>query len=271
MKRLRGKRVLITGASRGIGLAMARSFAGEGAEVILTDISEELNEAQSKLSAEGHRCHAHRLDVTDHAAARALRDQLDREGGPINVLVNNAGVVFGGPFLDIPLEKHLLTYRVNIEAVVAMTHIFLPHLIASVDAHLVNIASASGLIGLPRGSTYASSKWAVIGFSESIRQELAQHGGRHVGVTTVCPSFVSTGMFAGARAPLLTPFLTAETVAAKTLAAVKRNQPFVLEPWLVKITPALMSTLPTFVTDRISWLVGASTSMAGWRGHGETA
>ena len=133
----------------------------------------------------------------------------------MDVLVNNAGIVHGGPFLDVPVERHLATYRVNVLGLVAVTHAFLPDLIASADSHLVNIASASGYIGLPHGSTYASSKWAVIGFSESLLLELELHGHRHVHVTTVCPSYVTTGLFDGARAARTTSLLSPERLAAQ--------------------------------------------------------
>jgi all-trans-retinol dehydrogenase (NAD+) len=269
MKTLRDSRVLITGGARGIGFAMAEAFAREGAEIILCDVQGELlEESYQRLVAAGYRARRYRFDVTDLGAIRDLTDWVHREVGTLHVLVNNAGVVFGGPFLDQPLDKHLLTYKVNIEGVVAMTHAFLGDLIAATEGHLVNVASASGFIGLPQGSTYASSKWAVIGFSESIRQEL-QQSHAHVGVTTVCPSYVSTGMFEGARAPILTNFLTPKSVAEKTVAAVKKNKPFVLEPWLVKLTPALMGMLPTFLSDKVADLTGASKSMHAWQGHGK--
>ena len=102
---------------------------------------------------------------------------MHRDGGPIDVLVNNAGLVFGGAFLDVPLERHLTTYRVNTLGLVAMTHAFLPDLMAGRDGHVVNVASASGFIGLPFGATYASSKWAVLGFSELLERA---HAGEEV-------------------------------------------------------------------------------------------
>jgi all-trans-retinol dehydrogenase (NAD+) len=176
-------------------------------------------------------------------------------------------VVHGGPFIDVPLERHIQTYGVNTLGLVAMTHAFLPDLIASSEGHLVNISSASGFIGLPFGATYASSKWSVIGFSESLRLELDTLGHRHVGVTTVCPSYVSTGLFDGARPPLTTRFVTPEKIAALTVAAIKSNRAFVLTPWLVKLTPLLKGILPRRLFDMVTGLLGATGGMQDWKGR----
>jgi len=275
MKSLRMKRVLLTGAARGLGLAMARRFAAEGAEVVLTDVDEAaLEEARADLESDvdfkesGARCRTYVLDVTDPEQIASVRERLAAEGGKIDVLVNNAGVVFGGRFLDVPLEKHLLTYRINVEGVVAVTQAFLPDLIDGHSGHVVVIASASGFVGLPYGSTYASSKWAAIGFAESLRVELKREGHRHVGVTTVCPSYIATGMFEGVKPPKATAMLSPESVAEKVVDAVKHRKVWVLEPWIVKITPVLKSALPTSLGDFVADAFGASSSMETWRGHG---
>lgn len=269
MKSFQGKRVLVTGGAGGLGQAFSRRFAADGAEIVLADLAPgPLEEAQAALAEHGVAARTYLLDVTDHAGIEELRSRLHAEAGPVHVLVNNAGVVFGGPFLDVPLERHMTTFRVNVEGVVAMTHAFLSDLLVAPEGHLVNIASASGFIGLPEGSTYAASKWAVIGFSESIRQELKRKRHRHVGVTTVCPSYVDTGMFAGVRPPRLTRFLDPDELADKVAQAVLHDRPFVLEPWLIKMTPFLKGVLPLAASDLLADLFGATSGMLSWRGHG---
>ncbi len=266
MSRLNMKRVLITGAARGLGKEIARAFAGEGAEVVLTDLDAESVEAtREELESAGARCRAYPLDVTDREAILEVRDALHRDAGAIDILVNNAGVVFGGPFLDVPLDKHQLTYRVNVEGVVAVTHAFMPDVVASPRGHLVFIASASGYVGLPGGSTYASSKWAAIGFAESIRAELKHLGHRQAGVTTVCPTYIDTGMFEGVAPPKTTGMLDAAALAGKVVEAVKRRRVWVREPWIVKITPFLKHGLPTPVSDFLSDAFGATSSMDHWQ------
>lgn len=268
MTTLQGKRVLITGGAQGIGLQMARQFAAHGCEIVIADIDDEkLAEAKATIEALHAKAWGFRVDVTNPTSIASLRQQIAAEAGPIDILVNNAGVVFGGPFTETPIDDHFKTYEVNVLGVVAMTHAFLPDLIERPEAHLVHIASASGFIGLPYGSTYASSKWAVIGFGESIRAELKLTGQHHVHNTIVCPSYIGTGMFEGAEAPKATRILDPEDIATKIVHAVERNKLYVLEPFMVKLTPILRDLLPTSLYDRVSHLFGADTSMAHWKGR----
>ncbi len=268
MKTLAGKRALITGAASGIGKSIAQRLAAENAELLLLDQNERLlGETAAELTANGRRVRTYVWDVADTRNISAIRDQVQRDGGPIDLLVNNAGLVYGGPFLEVPLERHLATYRVNTLAVVALTHTFLPDLIAGGDGHVVNVASASGFIGLPFGATYASSKWAVLGFSESLALELALEGHRHVHVTAVCPSYVGTGLFEGVRPPFATQLLTADHVALLTVRAVLRNQFYVRTPWIVQMTPLMKAITPFRWFYRGAALLGVNTSMLHWRGR----
>jgi all-trans-retinol dehydrogenase (NAD+) len=267
VRTLSGKRVLITGAASGIGKAVATRFGREGAHLLLVDLNApQLESTAADLRRQGRTPETWTVDICDTSAIQAMRDSV-RATGPIDVLVNNAGVVFGGPFLDVPLERHLLTYQVNVLGLVALTHAFLPDLLSRPDAHIVNMASASGLIGLPHGSTYASSKWAVIGFSESLRLELEMHGHHNVHVTTVCPSYVSTGLFEGVRAPLTTRLLTAERLAERLTRGVLHDAIWVRTPWLVSLTPILKAMLPTRLFYGIAGVLGVNTSMTGWKGR----
>lgn len=270
MKTLRGKRVLVTGAGHGIGRTQSLAFAREGAVIIGTDMNaDSLPQLASDVRAAGGEAHTFPLNVTDYDQIRDVRDEINNTVGPIDCLVNNAGVVSGGAFLNVPLEKHLQTYQVNTLALVAMTHIFLPDLISRDEAHIVHIASVSGFVGLPFGSTYASSKWAVVGFSESIRQELIELGHAHVGVTAVCPGYIRTGMFDGVKEPKGMKMLTPEKIADCVVTGVKRNKPMVIEPLLARLAPMMLGVVPTRMLDSIGKIFGTNTTMQHWRGHGE--
>ncbi|RMF13669.1 MAG: SDR family NAD(P)-dependent oxidoreductase [Candidatus Dadabacteria bacterium] len=263
MTAIRHKRVLITGSGRGMGLALAKRFAASGAQVILSDIHLDALSDARKLLPDAE---AIAMDVTCPEAIQAARETLHSNGGPIDILVNNAGVVFGGAFADVPLERHLQTLRVNTEGLLAVTHVFLPDLIARPEAHIVNMASVSGLIGLPFGAAYAASKWAAIGFGESLRLELKELGHDHVRLTVAAPGYINTGLFDGVGAPRLMPFLDPDDLARTIVRAVRSNRPYVYTPLLVRLTPMLKGLLPVDIQDRVMAFLGATTSMKSWHG-----
>lgn len=268
MINLKSRRVLITGAGHGLGLATARAFAKEGAFVIITDREpERVTEAVCELQIQALPCVGYVMDVTDAADVRYVRDQIHADHGLIHVLVNNAGIVTGGQFLDVPLEKHMVTYDVNTHGPVIVTHLFLQDLLDSDEGHVVNIASASAFVALPNAATYASSKWAVLGFTDSLREELELTGRGHVGVSAICPSYINTGMFEGAKAPLLTPILTPENLASKIVRCVYKNRAHLLTPGLVRLIPLGKAIWPRVIFRRLLQFLGVYQGMEDWKGH----
>lgn len=260
-------RVLITGAGSGIGEKMALSLAAQGAEIIVTARRKEAAaQVATKIIQAGGSAHPMVLDVSKLGTIEGFRKRLHEKVGAIDILINNAGVVFGGEFEKVSIKDHLNTYQINTLGVVAVTHAFMDDLISSRKGHLVNIASASAYVGLPFGSTYASSKWAVLGFSESLRLELRERGIRNVHVTTVCPSYISTGMFDGVKSPLLSPMLTPEKVVNAIIKGIREKQPLVQQPAMVKRIDFLKGSLPLPIWDEVAKIAGISTSMKHWRG-----
>ena len=266
---LAGKRVLITGAGHGLGRAIALEFARAGAAVVVTDREpDRVAAVVAEVQALGAEAIGYSLDVTVPEQAAAVRKQLHADRGPIDVLVNNAGIVAGGPFLDVPLDRHLSTVAVNLTGVLTVTHTFLPDLLGRPAGRVMNIASASAVVALPLAASYAATKWAVLGFSDSLREELKQAGHGHVRVSAVCPSFISTGLFDGVKPPLLTKLLTPEVVARAVRRAAERGTAFVLLPRSVRLLYAVAGVLPRGLYLRLCRLLGVSASMTGWRGHG---
>jgi all-trans-retinol dehydrogenase (NAD+) len=268
VRTLQDMRVLITGGASGIGRAMAEALGAAGAHLVLGDVDDAaLARTAEALRARGLRVDTARFDVTDPEDVAAARERINAQGGPIDVLVNNAGTVFGGTFLEVPLQRHLTTYRVNTLGPVIVTHAFLADLLDRPDAHVVNIASLAGLGPGARATTYASSKWAVIGFSESLEVELRVEGHGHVHVTTVCPGVVATDLFTGTRPLRLTRTLTPRQVAERVVAGVLAEKPYVRTPWLVAVVPTLRGVLPHRAFVALNGVFGGTTAMAGWDGH----
>ena len=266
--RLDGRWVLITGAGHGLGRAMAGAFADAGSRIIVTDQDPDRVDSTTRwLSRRGNPAVGIEMDVTsERSVAEARRDVISRIGS-VDVLVNNAGIVRGGPFIDVPLEEHLTTLDVNTHGPIRVTHAFLPDLLASPVAHLVNIISASALIGLPGASTYAASKWALLGFSESLREELRQAGHSQACVTAVCPSYISTGLFAGVRPPRFTRMLTPAVVARQVVKAVLNRRPKLMLPRSVSLIPISRALLPDSWSQRLGDWTGIHAGMANWHGH----
>ena len=257
MRSVEGKVVLITGAAMGMGrLYAVYAVAERAAAVVLWDLDEAALEAtRAELAARGARVLAHAVDVSSPQAVAEGARRVQEEAGTPHIVINNAGVVRGKPFHEHdPVTDTEFVIRVNVLGPMHVTRAFLPAMIESgAEARILNVASASGQLSVPRMSVYTSSKWAVIGWSDSLRLELARAGHGHVRVTTLIPSYISTGMFAGARAPLLTPILEPDYVVTRAWAAMKAGRPRLMLPWTVALSRALSGLLPLRAWD---WLAG---------------
>ncbi|MBE7942466.1 MULTISPECIES: SDR family NAD(P)-dependent oxidoreductase [Ramlibacter] len=207
---LRGGVALVTGAASGIGAALAQSLARRGMDLALADRNADgLAATAQAVSGVGVRSSVHRIDLADRAAIAALPAQVLDSHGRLNVLVNNAGVAVGGSFLQVDESDFDRLMAVNFEAVVRLTRAFLPVLQKEPAAQLVNISSIFGIVAPPGQTAYCASKFAVRGFSESLRHELAV-AGSPVGVTVVHPGGVRTAIAENATPPRdVTPELLA--------------------------------------------------------------
>jgi len=263
---IRGKKVLITGAAQGLGRELCIQFKNRGAEVIANDLNAE---ALLRLKSEcGHGIYPVVGDITDSASLRTIKEKVDHIfSGQLDVLVNNAGIVSGGPFLDIDADAHLRTIDVNLKSLIRMTHLFLPYLLQSKESCLLQIGSVTGMMGLAFGTSYASSKWGVLGFSESLRQELRHLGHKNLHICVVCPSYIATGMFEGSRAPKFMPFLKTSELAEKIIRAVEARKHSVKEPFLVKTVPLIRGLFPLKWQDAVLDFLGVSEGMSHWKGR----
>ena len=255
MRTTEGAIVLITGAAMGMGKLYAELAIAEGATVILWDVNEEL---LARTAAElGPRAHPFVVDLADPADIVAVAEKVTAQIGDPTILINNAGIVRGKLFVDHDHDADIeLTMKINALAPMHVTRAFLPAMLApgaeSTQFRIVNIASAAGLLSNPRMSVYSSSKWAVVGWSDSLRLELQLGGATHVKVTTVCPSYITTGMFAGARGPRLTPLMKPDYVVGSVWKAMKRGTPFVMMPAMVHVSKVFKGILPVRAWDFVA-------------------
>lgn len=218
MRDLRGKAVVVTGAASGIGKEMALAFARRGARLAVADIDEKgLLGLRGELERMGADVHHRVVDVSDPGQVESWCEEVYREFGRVDVLCNNAGVAVGGLFEDVTLDDWRWIVGVNLWGVIHGCHFFYPRMIAQGGGgHIVNTASGAGLAPLPFLTAYCCTKYAVVGFSETLRAEAALHG---IGVSTICPGVVDTPI----------------TRAAKLVSRTERSAPRELQAKIVRI------------------------------------
>jgi short-subunit dehydrogenase len=267
--RLRGASLLVTGGARGLGFSFARAVAERsGARVTLWDVdAQRLAVAVDELRSAGHDAHGQVVDVSMPEPIERAAGELLADGGAPDVLCNNAGVVTGKAFARHSTDEIERTVRINVLGVMHVTRALLPAMLRRGSGHVVNIASAAGYLPNPGMSVYVASKWAVLGWSESLRIEL-ERARSGIRVTTVTPSYVDTGMFEGVRAPLLTPVLAPERLVRDMLRAVERDRILLRAPFMVRLLPPLRGLLPARAFDLIvGRLFRVYSSMEGFVGR----
>lgn len=270
MKSIQNQVALITGGASGIGKLIALSFAERGAKVAVWDSSESnLASLEEEAASRGLSVLAAKCDVTDRAAVYALAEKLTAVLGPVDILINNAGVVSGTSFLETSDEKLIRTMEVNATSNFWTVKAFLPSMLERDTGHLVTISSAAGIVGVTGLADYSASKFAVFGFHEAIRMELRRRKSR-VATTVVCPFFIDTGMFQGVRTrfPLLLPIEKSEAAARRIVSAILRNKKRLIMPPFV-YSVYLLRLFPVGFFDAMADFFGVNSSMNEFVGRRE--
>ncbi len=238
MRTIRGKKVLVSGAASGIGRAIALQLAKEGAHLFLVDIDQPgMAETAAEARSAGVEVITRRCDMSQpQDVSSAVAEVLSRWQG-VDILVNNAGITYFGKTERMAADHWDRLLRINLLSHVQFTRELLPSLLARKEAHVLNVCSVLGLIGMPKVTAYCTAKFGMVGFSESLRNEFARQG---LGVTALCPGFVRTNLFTSAplekdveghKSPPRIVTTTPERVAKAAVKAIRRNRRLiVMEP-----------------------------------------
>ena len=269
MKNLKGQLVLITGAGSGIGRKMAHYFAKEGSRLVLVATTMAgLEKVASEVKEFGGEAEVFAVDVSDREKVYEMARAVKNDVGKVDVLINNAGVVSGKPFLECSDEQLERTISVNVLGHFWTVKAFLPDMIEANHGHIVTVSSSAGWIGVNSLADYSASKFATVGFDEAIRMELRKSGIDGVRTTIACPFFTDTGMFDGVktRFNFLLPILKEDDVAKKIVDAVKKDKTVLKMPPFTHTVP-LLRVFPTSVMDTLADYLGVSSSMDEFKGR----
>lgn len=251
MREIKGKWALVTGAASGIGRAISLRLAREGARMFIVDIDEpRLAEVAEQIREMGAEVVSRRCDVSQAREVSAIvAESLSRCGG-IDILVNNAGITYYGKTERMSAEHWDRLMRINLLSHVQFTRELLPSMLERPEAHVLNVCSVLGLIGMPKVTAYCTSKFGMVGFTEALRNEFGRDG---LGVTALCPGFVSTNLFTNApleesteghKIPPRIICTTPERVANAAVKAIYRNKRLVTVEPFAKFMYALKRFAP---------------------------
>jgi len=256
---LAGHTVAITGGARGIGRVTVQALVREGMKVAIGDL--DLTAARQTAEQLGANAVALPLDVTDHASFSAFVDGAEEQLGPLDALINNAGIMPIGPFLDEDDATAQRILDINVHGVIVGMKVGLPRMIGRGRGHVINIASQAGKYGFPGGATYCASKAAVINLSRAVRKELRGTG---VEISIVSPVVVNTELGLGLSEPRQRQFrkIEPEEVAEAIVRTLRAPTFDVHVPKALVVTERLGSLFPIRLQDALSRVSGADAVLA---------
>lgn len=236
MRELMGRTAVVTGASGGIGVFVAKALASEGMNLVLTARSQQaLEEVAKDIRQMGVKALAVPCDVAVNADRERLVSQAQSEFGRIDVLVNNAGIETYCPFEELPIEQIHKTIDVNLTSAMVLARLVLPGMLAAGSGHIVNMSSTAGKHGPAYGAAYGASKAGLISLTETLRSEFK---GRGVSASVICPGFTNDGGIyermkdaTGKGTPLQMGATSAEIVASAVVSAIQKDRAEVLVNW----------------------------------------
>lgn len=257
MDNIRGKTIAITGAARGIGYATAAALLARGARVVIGDRDVALQESAVLELTKLGRVSGYPLDVTDRESFASFLDKARTDGGGhIDVLINNAGVMPIGPFLEQSEQSIRSSIEVNVYGVLTGCRLALPDMVKRRSGHVINIASMSGLIPLPGQVVYVGAKYAVVGLSTALADEMAPHG---VNVSVIMPPFTNTDLIAGTKSSGVIKPVEPEDIAAAIIKTLNKPKTHVSVPPPLRFTAQAAQLLPPRGRRRLNKALGLDT------------
>lgn len=271
---LNGKCAVVTGGAMGIGLATAKRLLKEGCRVTVWDLNEKaLCSADEELKSFKGNVFFENCDVTDKKRVYELAETAVRQMGQVDILINNAGYVSGGEFLEKSDEYWEKTIDINLTALLYTTRAFLPGMYERDSGHIVNISSAAGTIGVPGLAVYTATKWAVWGLTESLRFEALNNKKYGVRYSSIHPGYIAHGLFEGAKlkfpGSLLVPLVKNHDIIAKAIveSAIKKGRYSPKRPRTLNLNLRMRALLPDSWFQKLIVLMGVTQSMKTWHGR----
>ncbi|MEV0298079.1 SDR family oxidoreductase [Nocardia sp. NPDC050710] len=249
---IRGKVVVITGGARGIGLATATALQALGAEIAIGDVDEVT--VKESGTARGFELYG-KLDVTDPSSFESFLDEVERTVGPIDVLINNAGIMPTGKLVDEPDQITRRILDINVYGVILGSKLGLARMLPRKSGHIINIASLAGETHIPGLATYNASKHAVLGFTDTLREE---YRGCGVHISSVLPTLTNTELGSGVTAPKLLRPAEPEEIADAIVALITAPKSKVRVTAVAGIISQVVGLLPEAVGDGIARALGSS-------------
>ena len=273
---LKNKIVLVTGAAKGIGLATVKRLLKKEAKVVLWDFQpDDLNTAVQSLKNDGHDVFSQVCDVTNKEQVYHNAEVIKKEIGDIDILINNAGTVYTGYMLDRSDAELENMINVNFTSMIYTIRAFMPAMLEKNKGHIVNISSASSLIGAPKLAIYAATKWAVMGLTESLRLEAIKMGKKGVKFSSVHPNFLKKGLFEGTKLNLLgslfAPGVKSHDAVAKVIVnrAIGWGFHSPKVPWIMNQSVLLRALLPSSLLIKFGNIYGLNNMMDEYTGYND--
>lgn len=256
--KIKGSVVAITGGARGIGLAIAKAFIAEGAAVSIGDIDANLvGKTAANIGAYG--CH---LDVRERTSFADFIQSTENALGAVDIMVNNAGIMTMGSFLNVDPDMNDTQIDINLRGVIHGMQLTLPGMLTRERGHIINIASLAGLFAIPGAAVYSATKYAVVGLTETVAAEYRDSA---VNFTTIMPTIVSTELSSGStEAGTGIPNITPEIVAANVINSIKQPKLHVTIPEYMETAHSIYGLLPRWATERGRRIFGDDRILKKW-------